>query len=86
MQITWELRETEGAKCHWYATHEDGTKFSVLDCGTLMEGLDKHLKVGFRGWEAIPLKDGEMDCDNTYRADTKEELEKCMIYYAKSKS
>jgi len=55
----------------WYEACINGRKYSVMDCGCLMNGQPYK---SFVGWEAVEIVNGILDVDNVKRADTHQEL------------
>lgn len=70
--------DVDGLEGYYEVTTDKGMTFSVVDLGTTMASASDSLKSSgiFLGWEAIEIKDRNLNTNNQYRASTWEELEK----------
>ena len=74
-----KLRKRKVSSHHFYASNK-GKRYSVVDFSGVMStvpNIESLREMGmFLGWEAAEIKNGKIDFETLYRADTWEELQK----------
>lgn len=74
--------ETGNDNTWFYAKKEDGTTYSVVNCGELMKSVPNaaQLKIAglFMGWEAMLVEEDKLKPEVAFRAETWEELKEML--------